>query len=282
MGRLFGLQPAAAVRARVLELGCGDGANLLSLAQALPGASLLGIDASAAAIARGGELARAAGLGNVELRQLDIRALPEDVGSFDYIISHGVYSWITADARVALLAGVRRHLANAGIAYVSYNAYPGSYLRDMARDILAYHVRDIEDPHARLASAQELMQAIVAIDAPSPSPSAQVLREHMQRMLRYSDALLLHDDLAKIATPFYFYEFVEHAARHRLAFLSEADLFESQMRDVPDSVERLVMGLPDNVLIREQYLDFFRTACSARRCFATRARRYSVSSTTAS
>jgi SAM-dependent methyltransferase len=258
VARLFGLEPAPAAHARVLELGCGDGGNLLSLAQALPGASFVGIDASAAAIARGGELARAANVGNVELRRLDIQALPEDLGSFDYILSHGVYSWIPADARVALLAGVRRHLATAGIAYVSYNAYPGSYLRDMARDILTYHVRDIEDPQARLASAQELMQAIVAIDAPAPSPYAQVLREHMQRMLRYSDALLFHDDLAEIATPFYFYEFVEHAARHQLAFLSEADLFESQMRNVPDSVARLVMGLPDNVLIREQYLDFFK------------------------
>jgi SAM-dependent methyltransferase len=256
---LFGLRPTPAARSRVLELGCGDGGNVLSLAQALPGASLVGIDAAASAVARGNELACAAGLQNVELRCMDIEALPESrelEGSFDYILAHGVYSWIPPRVRTALLASVRRYLQPMGVAYVSYNAYPGSYLRDMARDILGYHVRDIEDPERKLAAAQELMQTIVAIE--EPSPYAQVLRQHMERMLRYSSALLFHDDLAEISTPFYFHEFMEHAGHHRLAFLSEADLFESQMRDVPDSAERLIAGLPDDVLVREQYLDFFK------------------------
>lgn len=259
VARLFGLRPTPAARSRVLELGCGDGGNLLSLAQALPGANLVGVDAAASAVERGNELARAAGLHNVELRCVDIEALPESSelqGDFDYILSHGVYSWIPPRVRVALLASVRCHLGPMGVAYVSYNAYPGSYLRDMARDILGYHVRDIDDPERKLAAAQELMQTIVAIE--EPSPYAQVLRQHMERMLRYSSALLFHDDLAEISTPFYFHEFMEHAAHHRLAFLSEADLFESQMRDVPDSAGRLVADLPEDVVVREQYLDFFK------------------------
>jgi SAM-dependent methyltransferase len=259
VARLFGLRPTPAARARVLELGCGDGGNLLSLAQALPEATLVGVDAAQSAVRRGNELARAAGLENVELRCMDIEGLPESKeldGGFDYILSHGVYSWIPPRVRVALLAGIRARLEPMGVAYVSYNAYPGSYLRDMARDILGYHVRDVEDPERKLAAAQELMQTIVAIE--EPSPYAQVLRQHMERMLSYSDALLFHDDLAEISTPFYFHEFMEHAAHHRLAFLAEADLFESQMREVPDSAGRLMAGLPDNVLVREQYLDFFK------------------------
>ncbi len=259
IARLFGLRPTPAARSRVLELGCGDGGNLLSLAQALPGASLLGLDTAATAVERGNELARAACLENAELRCMDIEELPESEvpsGSFDYIVAHGVYSWIPPRVRVALLASLRRLLAPMGVAYVSYNAYPGSYLRDMARDILGYHVREIEDPEDKLAAAQELMQTIVAIE--EPSPYAQVLREHMERMLGYSDALLFHDDLADISTPFYFHEFVEHAAHHKLGFLAEADLFESQMRDVPESAGRLMAGLPNDVVMREQYMDFFK------------------------
>jgi SAM-dependent methyltransferase len=259
VARLFALRPKAAADARVLELGCGDGGNVLSLAQAMPGATLVGIDAAASAVERGNELARAAGLQNVELRCIDIAALAENEeleGSFDYILSHGVYSWIPPHVRTALLASVRRYLEPMGVAYISYNAYPGSYLRDMARDILGYHVRDIPDPERKLSAAQELMQTIVAIE--EPSPYAQVLRQHMERMLSYSDALLFHDDLAEISTPFYFHEFVEHAAHHKLAFLAEADLFESQMRDVPDSAERLMADLPPDVVVREQYLDFFK------------------------
>jgi SAM-dependent methyltransferase len=260
VARLFGLRPAPAASARVLELGCGDGGNLLSLAQALPGASLIGIDASASAVERGNALARSAGLRNVQLRCMDIAELPDDqelagVG-FDYILAHGVYSWVPPAGRTALLESVRRHLEPMGVAYVSYNAYPGSYLRDMARDILAYHVRDVEEPAGKLLAAQELMRTIVEIE--EPSPYAQVLREHMERMLGYSDALLFHDDLAEISTPFYFHEFMEHANRHGLTFLAEADLFESQMRGVPPSTERLLAELPDDVVVREQYLDFFK------------------------
>jgi SAM-dependent methyltransferase len=240
----------------VLELGCGDGGNTLSLAQALPAASFVAIDLAASAIARGAQLARDAGLENVELICADLEHLPEGLGSFDYVLAHGVYSWIPPRARGALLDCCRQRLNAHGIAYVSYNAYPGSYLRDMTRDMLLYHLRDVEDPRQRLEGAHDLMRTIVEIE--TPSPYAQALREQVERMLRYGDALLFHDDLAEISTPFYFHEFVEHATRYELRFLAEADLSDSQMRDVPESAARLMATLGDDALAREQYMDFFR------------------------
>lgn len=264
----------------MLELGCGDGGNALSIAQTLPDARVLGVDASPGAIERGTDLARAAGLANVELRcatfeQLGegadkptgndpgdspgkgpIESLGNESAEFDYIIAHGVYSWVPPQARGALLDCVKRCLAPEGIAFVSYNAYPGSYLRDMARDMLRYHVQGVSDPGERLARAQGLMKTIVEIE--QPSPFARVLREQMERMLGYSDALLFHDDLAEVSTPFYFHEFVEHAGARGLQFLSEADLFESQMRDVPESAGHLMASLPQDAVVREQYMDFFK------------------------
>lgn len=256
VGRLFGLSPAPASRCRVLELGCGDGANVLSIAQSLPRSTVVGIDAAGGAISRGQELARTAGIDNLDLRVGDLERLDGDLGTFDYVIAHGVYSWIPPRVRGALLRCCRHNLAPAGIAFVSYNAYPGSYLRDMTRDILSFHVRDVTDPQARLTEAHRMMRAIVEIV--EPSPYARLLREHMERMLQSSDALLFHDDLAEISTPFYFYEFVEHATAHGLAFLSEADLAESRIHDVPASASELIDSLPDDVVVREQYLDFFK------------------------
>ena len=241
----------------MLELGCGDGANALAIAQTLPEAHVVGLDAARAAIERGRALAQSAGLQNVELRCGDFaeRGRLEDLGEVDYIIAHGVYSWIPPAVRGALLDCCRRCLAPQGIVFVSYNAYPGSYLRDMARDILAFHLRGVVTPAERLASAHELMETIVA--AETPTPYAGVLREHLQRMLAASDALLYHDDLAPVSTPFYFHEFIEQAACHDLQFLSEAQLSDSQLRDVPERVGELIASLPDDVVVREQYLDFF-------------------------
>ena len=252
----------------MLELGCGDGGNALSIAQTLPDAQVLGVDASPGAIERGTELAEAAGLGNVELRCATFEQLGDGPGTerdeplgkgrgeFDYIVAHGVYSWVPPQARGALLDCVKRCLAPEGIAFVSYNAYPGSYLRDMARDMLRYHVQGVSNPADRLSRAQELMRTIVEIE--QPSPFARVLREQMERMLGYSDALLFHDDLAEVSTPFYFHEFVEHAQARGLQFLSEADLFESQMREVPESAGQLMANLPQDAVVREQYMDFFK------------------------
>ncbi len=257
LGRMFGRRPAPAEHCRVLEVGCGDGGNAMAIAQTLPGAQVLGIDVAPTAIARGRELAAAAGLSNLELRVHDLSDQDSltRLGPFDYLIAHGVYSWIPPAVRGALLDSCRRDLSPEGIAFISYNAYPGSYLRDMAHDILEYHLRGVTGAADRLAKARQLMQSIVAVE--NPTPYASVLRDHLQRMLTSSDALLVHDDLAPISTPFYFHEFMESAAAYGLQFLCEADLGESKMSNVPESVAAFIGGLPTDIVLREQYFDFF-------------------------
>lgn len=118
---LHGLGPAPG-RCRVLELGCGDGANLVPLADALPGSRFLGIDLAPTPIERGRALLAELGLSNVELRCGDVMDLPADLGTFDYVIAHGLYSWVPAPVRDRILAIARDHLAPHGVAYVSHPA----------------------------------------------------------------------------------------------------------------------------------------------------------------
>ncbi len=106
--------------------------------------------------------AGALGLANVRLLQGDVAALPDDLGRFDYVIAHGLYSWVPLPVRDGLLAAARALLAPHGVAYVSYNAYPGSYLRDMVRDVLRFHVERVDDPAQRIGQARSLMELIVA------------------------------------------------------------------------------------------------------------------------
>src|SRR5690606_1469217 len=110
-------------RARVLELRCGDGANLLPLAFHHPDFTLTGVDSSARAIGVAEESARALGLSNVRFTCADIAAFAPE-GEHDYMIAHGLYSWIDADRREALRRIVRGALAPGGLAYVSFNAQP--------------------------------------------------------------------------------------------------------------------------------------------------------------
>ena len=251
---LFGMAPAPPAACRVLEIGAGDGGNLVPMALGLPGSEFVGIDLAADAVARGTAVIDELALRNVTLRVADVLALPADLEQFDYVISHGVYSWIGPRPRDALVAACGRLLAPHGVAYISYNAYPGSYLRDMASDILGFHLEGVGEPAERLARARHLMELVVAANA--RTPYAGVLREHFERVLQHPDPLLYHDDIADVNTPVYLHEFVAHAARHGLQFLAEARLHDSQLHELPEDVADELEGLPDDAVVREQYIDF--------------------------
>ncbi|HEX5616818.1 MAG TPA: class I SAM-dependent methyltransferase [Solirubrobacteraceae bacterium] len=234
------MSPAAPDACRLLELGCGDGGNLVPMAYALPDSAFCGVDLSARAIAHAGELRDALSLANVELHQADLTALP-DLGTFDYVVAHGVYSWIAPEARDALLAACRAHLAPGGVAYVSYDVMPGGHVREITRQILRWHLRDVDDPAERIAGARALLRALA--DAGS---------EQAEWALDQGDPALYHDELAPHHEAILFTDFVDHAGRHGLDFLAEADVFEMQASGLPAEYAA------GDVIAREQYLDFFK------------------------
>jgi predicted methyltransferase family protein/methyltransferase family protein/protein-lysine methyltransferase-like protein len=238
----------------VLELGCGDGGNIVPMAVALPGARLLGIDSSERAIARGRELVQALGLPNVTLEVAAVEELEPPRERFDYVIAHGVYSWVEDAVRDRLLALCRSVLSERGIAYVSYNALPGGRLSGALRDMLAFHTAGLDDPAERIAAARALL-GLLAGSWTDEHEFGAVMRRQAERLLERSDATLFHDELAAVNHPVYFHEFAAHAARHGLQYLAEADFFEMQTGVLPDSVSAELLRVEDP-LRREQYLDF--------------------------
>jgi len=122
---LFGMRPADPAHCRVLELGCCTGANLIPMAYDLPGSEFVGIDLSRRQIDDGRRTIAALSLTNIDLRPGSILDVDESYGTFDYIIAHGVYSWVPAEVREKLLAVCKANLKPDGVAYVSYNTYPG-------------------------------------------------------------------------------------------------------------------------------------------------------------
>jgi len=265
---LFGMAPAAAPNCRVLELGCGDGGNLIPMALTLPASVFTGIDLAEPAIARGCALVNTLGLENITLRHLDLmQAGPNlgefdygafDYGAFDYIIAHGLYSWVPADVRDQLLSLCRTHLAPQGVAYVSYNAGPGFGRRRMFREMMLYGVRGVEDPMRRVEQAVQLIGSLAAC-RPENERAPVLFEEELKHLSECEPWFLYHDDLADTNYAPYFHEFAAHAARHRLAYLGEADFLEMQDDIYPEPViQALQRFAGDDVLAKEQYLDFIK------------------------
>ncbi|MCU1234279.1 MAG: Methyltransferase type 12 [Candidatus Solibacter sp.] len=235
VARLFGLQTAPVARCRVLELGCGTGGNLIPLAYHLPQSHFIGVDLAPQPIDIARRMADTLELRNLDLRALDLRELTAAEGEFDYIFAHGLYSWIPPDVRDALLAVCRDRLTPNGVAFVSYNAYPGRYPRQMLREILLRHTREIEDPARQIAAARALLSQLPGEEAAS--------------LLEQGDDILFHDDLAPVNDAVWFHDFATHAARHGLQYLGEADPHDMfDPRPIPGG----------DVLDREQHLDFLK------------------------
>jgi SAM-dependent methyltransferase len=249
-GLFFGMTPAPVTACRVLEIGCGNGNNLIPMAYSLPGSHFTGIDLADEPIRAGRQMASDLGLTNVSLLAVDLRDFGADSGQFDYIVAHGVYSWVPAEIRDSLMALCNRLLAPQGIAFISYNAYPGRHVRQMLREMLRYHVREIADPQERVREARRFLELFLAERLLAPA-WAEVVDGEIKALLRHGEGGLFHDDLAEINDSFYFRDFAAHAARHSLQYLGEADFHE--MYDPRGALSWL-----QDTLEREQYLDFLR------------------------
>jgi SAM-dependent methyltransferase len=256
LATLFGIAPPSVERCRVLELGCGDGGNLIPIAYALPESRFTGIDLAGSAIDRGQKLIAAAGLLNILLRQLDVMDVNAQFGEFDYIIAHGLYSWVPPHVREQILNLCKSHLAPNGIAFISYNTYPGGHLRDSLRKMMLFHTRNAGSALNRITQARELLEFLVEAH-PEPDAYSAFLRQELQGFLKRLPEHFYHDELSEHNHRFYFHEFVKDASRHGLQFLSESRLASMQAGGFPAPViEKLRQFSQNEHLTKEQYLDF--------------------------
>jgi hypothetical protein len=210
--------------ARVLEIGGGDGMNLIALAVAYPLARFTSFDLAATAVDRGLQWCEALGLGNLELLTLDIMDAAERLqGPFDYIITHGVYAWVPPAVRSALMALIGRLLTADGVAFVSYNAQPGGYLRLALRDILLQATEGAANEQELKAAAIRQLEDLAGQPDSTPNAFQLALRDAATKSLKTRWEVLRHDELGPFFHPQALRDVVAEARLNGLAFLGDAD-----------------------------------------------------------
>jgi SAM-dependent methyltransferase len=255
---LAGMRPAPVERCRVLELGCASGGNLIPMAIGIPDGEFVGVDLSPAQVAAGRATVSALGLGNVTLEARSITELEDTLGTFDYIVCHGVYSWVPPAVQDGLLEACRRHLSPQGVAYISYNTYPGWHLRGMVRDMMLFHARRFTQPAERVAQARAFLDFLAAAVNRPDSPFGSHLREEAEMLRDAPDSYLFHEHLEADNRPVYFHEFVARAAAHGLRYAGEAQPTTVMPGEFPADVEATLRRMAEDQVQFEQYLDFLR------------------------
>ena len=253
---LFGLSAPPLVGARVLEIGCAAGGNLWPMAWRNPQAQFVGIDLSPAQIKDGQSVAARLGLQNLQLIEGSVTELPSNLGQFDYILCHGVYSWVPPDVQSAILAACSRHLTPQGIAYVSYNTYPGWKGREVARDAMRFRAQQ------RGGDIQEqLNYALGMVDFMADHARAPLVKHNMaeiQAMFKTAGRSYIgHEFLEIFNSPCYFSDFAARAHAHGLAYLSEAEPHTIYLSNMPVNLQQqLLAECGGDQIVLEQYMDY--------------------------
>lgn len=242
VARMSGLTPPAVEGARVLEIGCASGGNLIPLAAALPGAQFVGIDYAEVQIAAGRSRAGELGLENLSFRHVDLRDPGEDLGTFDYIIANGVYSWVPTDVADALLALTARVLAPDGVAMISFNVLPGWHARSRIRELLLRRVDRSAPALQQVRRAREVLEELARF-AVSDTPWGASLQREFAKLANVADAYFFHEFLEAHNHPVWLEDWFAHVGGHGLRHLGDADFGAMLPHRLPPATREGLAGL---------------------------------------
>ncbi|WP_246173552.1 methyltransferase regulatory domain-containing protein [Limnoglobus roseus] len=257
VGTLFGLRPVPVQRCRVLELGCASGGNLIPMADMFPESQFVGVDLSARQIEDGQKQVAELGLKNLTLRHASIADIDVGYGMFDYIICHGVFSWVPNHVQEKIYDIFDKNMNANGIAYVSYNTYPGWHMRGMIRDMMRYHSGRFNTPQLRTQQSRALLD-FLAQSVKQEGPYSQLLKAELETLRHQADHYLYHEHLEENNEPLYFHQFMTRAAGHNLRYLGEARVGTMVTGNFGPDIEKTLKILATDQIQAEQYMDFLR------------------------
>ena len=226
------------------------------MAVGLPEATFVGVDLSRVQIDEGQACVEELGLTNIALQHRSILDVGPDDGLFDYVICHGVFSWVPPEVQDKILQICSENLSPDGVAYVSYNTMPGWHVRAGVREMMNFHADRFETTEERVTQSRALLNFLAKATDGQDSTYGRLIKDEVSRITRHSDSYLFHEHLEECNEPLYFYQFVERARAAGLEYLGEVELSEMNARwmnsDVQETLDRIA---PDQVHY-EQYLDF--------------------------
>lgn len=256
VAHLFGLSPKPVGQSRVLEIGCSIGGNLTPLAARYPSAEFIGIDISQVQINLGRKRVEELGLKNCSLRCISLTDMGNEFGGFDYIICHGVYSWVPPHIQSEVFRVIPERLNSDGVAQVSFNVLPGWRAWQPFRDAALAMLPDSMPINQKVPAALELLNFVVAAQRGNDSKYNVGLRELADNLKRHHSYYIGHEHLEDANNPCTFKDFVSRAEAGGLAYLGDSNISNMMPQNLkPQVMDDLLRRTGGNLLAMEQMLD---------------------------
>lgn len=252
---VFGVNSPSLETASVLELGCASGENLFPFAANYPNAKIVGVDYSSKQIEAAKKQAKELGLKNIEFKCMSFADIDKKFGKFDYIIAHGVFSWVTPELQDKLIEICSQNLTAEGLAYISYNTLPGWNMIKSLREMMLYHIQGFATPQEKVNQAKLLLEFVLESVKGSDSAYEKVIASELSLLSSTNAAYFAHDHLEDQNNPVYFHEFMQKAFKNKLQFLGEARVSSMYVGNLPAKAQEKLAEITD-IYRMEQYKDF--------------------------
>lgn len=232
------------------ELACGQGLGTNILAAANPQVKFWGVDFNPAHIDNARRLAAAAGLQNVAYLDNSFEQMitqpPGDLPQFDYIVLHGIYSWVSEENRRFIVRFIDRHLKPGGVAYVSYNCLPGwsatAPLQRLVREYATRHPdRSDHQVEAAFKFAKQVIDGKAGYFQQNP-----IVAKRIEKLPMNNKHYLAHEYLNGHWHPLYHLDVAAEMSDARLSYVGSATLVENLDRvSIPAGMIEIVRDSRD-------------------------------------
>ena len=255
--KLLGFKTPDLETARVLEIGCSFGGNIIPFALENPKADVVGIDLSSVQIEEGNRIIESLGLENIRLIHQNVLEFDKKLGKFDYIICHGVFSWVNEEVQRGILNVIKNHLTENGSAIVSYNTYPGWKNLEVARDVMLFRDEMLKNRGEQINEGNAVKYGRGAIEFLSQfSILNEKIKAGITDITEKDDYYILHEYFEENNKPMYLYDFSKMLLEHDLIHVVDSDLMKTFPNISEEIEQKLTAECGDDNIAKEQYYDF--------------------------
>ncbi|MEM7197019.1 MAG: class I SAM-dependent methyltransferase [Pseudomonadota bacterium] len=254
LGTILAAGMAELEQARVLQLGCNGGADILYHAVRFEDAQFVGLDSDAQSIAEASRLAQLLGLENVEFHHQSDNMIPHALGLFDYITCDGVLETIPYDTQAAFVQNCADHLSVRGVVCMGYATLPGANHTQSLLQSAGMLSAHIEKPTEKISSIHGLYTLLAQTAAIGNTVIKEAIDGEMRYLRNGMSTIAYLDRLHAQRYPVFYEQVLALGTGAKLRYMGDTNLASMFPFTYPEALAKLMNELPNQTLA-QQYAD---------------------------